>query len=284
MIKRLIFSCVLCLPFILNAQKWEIGVFGGASHYNGDLSEGVVMTEHLHPAVGGFIRYNVNYKWSIRASGYYATISGNDADATDQQNVARNLNFTSPVSELSVIPEFHFTGYKIRHSRYSFSPFVFAGLGIYKFNPQTSITDPITNTTTTYSLQPMRTEGQGSTYNQQVGGPDLYGLTQICVPLGIGVKYALGRNLNFTFELSARKVFTDYLDDVSASYVPENVFYQTSGNIGFQLADRRSELTGQDVPATDLIKPRGNSATNDWYYFSGFTLSYTFFPPVCFKF
>ena len=283
--KYFILSALFCMPLFLTAQKWEVGVFAGTSHYNGDLTEGVVMTENLHPGVGGIIRYNLNYKWSIRAAGHYATISGDDALVTNQQNVARNLNFYSPISELSVCPEFHFTGYKLRHRRYSFSPFAFIGVGIYKFNPQTEYTDPTTGVTTVYSLQPMRTEGQGSTYNQQTNGPDLYNLTQVCIPFGLGVKYALGRSLNLTFELSARKVFTDYLDDVSHWYVPQDVFYQTSGlGIGWRLADRRSELTGRPVEPTDLIGPRGNSAANDWYYFNGFTLTYTFYPPRCFKF
>ncbi|MBI1182957.1 hypothetical protein GC194_01705 [bacterium] len=282
--KKILLSLALSIPFFAYCQKWEVGVFAGTSHYNGDLSEGVFMPKTLHPAVGGIIRYNINYKWSIRAGGYYGTVSGNDAYATDEKRRARNLNFTSPITELSVIPEFHFSGYKIRHGRYRFSPFAYAGIGIFKFNPQTVLDG------TTWNLQQMRTEGQGSTFNQQdeqknAGYPQQpYALTQVCIPMGLGIKYAIGRNINFTFEVSARKLFTDYLDDVSHWYVPEKVFYQTSGDYGYRLMDRRSELSGKDVPAEDKIAPRGNSTTNDWYYFTGITLTYTFFPPSCFKF
>lgn len=282
--KRIAISLCLLAPVFSFAQNWEVGMFGGMSHYNGDLSEGLFMTETLHPAIGGLIRYNLNYKWSIRAAGYYGTISGSDEFATDQKNFNRNLNFYSPISELSICPEFHFTGYKIRHKRYTFSPFAYAGLGIYKFNPMTEMDG------TVWNLQQMRTEGQGSIYNQQdeqqnAGYPQQpYALTQVSIPMGLGIKYALGRSLTFTFEFSTRMTFTDYLDDVSHWYVPESVFFQTSGDNGYRLADRRSELTGQDVPPEELIAPRGNSTTNDWYYFTGITLSYTFFPPSCFKF
>jgi hypothetical protein len=282
--KRFAISLLLSLPFLLNAQEWEVGIFGGMSHYNGDLSEGVFMPETLHPAVGGVIRYNINYKWSIRAAGYYGTISGSDAYATDQKRYNRNLSFYSPISELSVTPEFHFTGYKIRHKRYTFSPFAYAGLGIFKFNPMTEL-DGVT-----WNLQQMRTEGQGSIFNQQpeqkaAGYPqEPYALTQVCVPFGLGIKTAIGRNLTFTFEMSSRMTFTDYLDDVSHWYVPESVFFTTSGENGFLLGDRRPELTGEPVPAEEYEVPRGNSTTNDWYYFTGITLTYTFFPPACFRF
>jgi hypothetical protein len=276
----LVAMCLCTLSAL--AQKWEVGTFMGTSHYNGDLSEGLFMTETMHPAVGGVIRYNLNYKWSIRAAGYYGTISGSDEYATDERRRARNLSFFSPVSELSVTPEFHFTGYKIRSRRYRFSPFAYAGLGIYKFTPQAELDGVVWN------LQQMGTEGQGSTYNQPLesqGYPQRpYGLTQVCVPMGLGIKYALGRSINFTFEFTARKVFTDYLDDVSHWYVPEAVYYQTTGDYGWRLMDRRSELTGRDVPPEELIVPRGNSTTNDWYYFTGITLTYTFFPPTCFRF
>lgn len=286
--KHTLLSLLLVLPFLSFAQKWEVGVFAGSSHYNGDLSEGVIQPETIHPAVGGMLRYNLNYRWAIRAAGYYGTISGSDEYATDQSRYFRNLDFTSTITELSVTPEFHFTGYKIRNKRFKFSPFAFAGLGIYKFNPQTTFVDA-TGNTRTVSLQPMKTEGQGSIYNQDLQRKDsypqsVYSLTQIAIPFGFGIKYALGRSLTMTVEVSARKVFTDYLDDVSNWYVAEPVFYQTTGENGYLLSDRRSELTGLPVPVEERIQPRGDSTTNDWYYFNGFTLTYTFFPPACFKF
>ncbi|MGB0430276.1 MAG: DUF6089 family protein [Bacteroidia bacterium] len=282
--KRISLSLLLLFPILVNAQSWEVGLFGGVSHYNGDLTEGLLMTENLHPAVGGVVRYNLNHKWSIRAAGYYGTISGSDEYATDEVRRTRNLNFYSPISELSITPEFHFTGYKIRSKRYLFSPFAYAGLGIYKFNPMTEKDGIVWN------LQQMRTEGQGSIYNQQeeqksAGYPQQpYALTQVSVPFGFGIKTALGRNITLTFEVSSRMTFTDYLDDVSHWYIPQSVFYTTSGDQGYLLSDRRSEVLGYDVPPEDQIVPRGNSTTNDWYYFTGITLSWTFFPPTCFRF
>ena len=286
MMKKNILSLLFLalLPFLSSAQKWEVGLFGGISHYNGDLSEGLFMTDAIHPTIGGLIRYNVNYKWSIRASAYYGKISGSDEFATDEVRRQRNLSFYSNLTEISITPEFNFTGYKIRTKRFTFSPFAYAGLAIFKYSPMADMDG------STWNLQQMRTEGQGSIYNQQESQKNAdypqkpYALTQVSIPMGLGIKWAIGKHLNFTFEVSARKTFTDYLDDVSHWYVPANVFYQTSGDDGYKLMDRRAELTGLDVEPQDLIKTRGNSTTNDWYYFHGITLTYTFFPPACFKF
>lgn len=276
---RLIALLILFLPFSSIAQKWEVGVFGGSSHYNGDLSEGIVSLEHLHFSFGGLLKYNLNKNLTLRGGFYYGTISGSDADATDARRRLRNLNFTSQITELSIIPEFNLTGYKIRSKRMKFSPFVYAGIGIFKFNPVSTRSNG-----QTISLQPLRTEGQGSiAYNDR----DLYALTQVCIPLGVGVKYAIGWNINIAFEISARKVFTDYLDDVSTTYVEPSVFDQTSGAIGKEMADRRLELEGasiETIPVDELYGPRGNSATQDWYYMAGISITYTIFPPSCFKF
>ena len=64
-------------------------------------------------------------------------------------------------------------------------------------------------------LQPLGTEGQGTT-----AYPDRkkYSRTQIAIPMGGGVKISLNDNLNIAFSFSARKTYTDYLDDVSTTY------------------------------------------------------------------
>ena len=126
---RFLMSLMIGLvPIIANAQKWEVGVFSGASHYNGDLSEGLIMLNHTHLAIGGLIKYNYNDKLTLRGSITYGTISGDDADANDLIRRDRNLHFTSPITEFSLIPEFNLTGYKIRSRDMTFSPFVYAGI------------------------------------------------------------------------------------------------------------------------------------------------------------
>ena len=67
-----------------------------------------------------------------------------------------------------------------------------------------------------FICKPLSTEGQGLA---DFPGQKPYHLTQFALPFGIGLRYALSDNVHIGFELSDRKTFTDYLDDVSSHYV-----------------------------------------------------------------
>lgn len=71
----------------------------------------------------------------------------------------------------------------------------------------------------------------------------------VSIPFGVGVKFILDRNWNLGTEFVARKTFTDYLDGVS------------NGDIG--------------------AKSTGNPLDNDWYFYTGITLSYTIYKTSC---
>ncbi|MBF9236379.1 outer membrane beta-barrel protein [Hymenobacter sp. BT683] len=66
------------------------------------------------------------------------------------------------------------------------------------------------------------------------------------IPAGVGIKYALSKHINLGLEAGVRKAFTDELD----------------------------HLATQDPL---LVNPH----TQDWYYYSGVSLSYTFYKILC---
>ena len=69
-----------------------------------------------------------------------------------------------------------------------------------------------------------------------------------------------------------RKTFTDYLDDVSSTYVDKAVLAAAKGATAAEMAYRGGELkNGPAYPADGTI--RGGSKFKDWYYFSGVTIS-----------
>ncbi|BDD11110.1 hypothetical protein FUAX_35420 [Fulvitalea axinellae] len=72
------------------------------------------------------------------------------------------------------------------------------------------------------------------------------------IPFGVGVKYSLNPRFELGIEFGARKVFTDELDNIS----------------GLRASDGSSY-------------GHGNPETDDWYYFTGITVSYTFFKVPC---
>jgi hypothetical protein len=69
-------------------------------------------------------------------------------------------------------------------------------------------------------------------------------------------------------ELSMRKTFTDYLDDVSGTYTNQDVMLQERGEVAAALSNR--SIGGERKVGSD----RGNSTQNDNYSFAQLTISY----------
>gem|GEM_PF-7019984 len=95
------------------------------------------------------------------------------------------------------------------------SPYAIVGGGIYTFDPQAELNGQW------YALQPLRLEGQG--FNEYKDRKT-YELTQFNLLGGLGLKYEINSFLNARLEFVHRKLFTDYLDDVSTEYVDPTLF------------------------------------------------------------
>jgi hypothetical protein len=95
----------------------------------------------------------------------------------------------------------------------------------------------------------------------------------ICIPFGVGAKYALNDRMNLGFEITHRFTNTDYLDDVSKTYVGNYRF--PNGPDGqpslAQLLQDRSYETG--VPIGVEGRQRGLSSQRDQYVIAEVTFS-----------
>lgn len=250
------------IPFISAAQRLHADLYGGVANYQGDL-QGKVFTFDKAGASGGVgLSYDLTHKLIIRASGNFAKVQGNDKYNTTGKGVEiRNLNFKTNIVEGQVALEYNLLDLSVR----SFTPYVFAGVAAYHFNPYTF--DDTGNKT---YLQPLSTEGQDLS---QYPDKKKYKLTQLAIPFGGGLKLALSENLQMGFEFGFRKLFTDYLDDVSMNYADSSVLASARGPQSVALAYRGDELPGGAVyPAGG--SQRGNPKMKDWYYITGIRLSY----------
>jgi hypothetical protein len=104
--------------------------------------------------------------------------------------------------------------------------YFFGGVGAFNFNPKAQLNNAWVE------LQPLGTEGQGLE-----GGPEPYSLTQICIPMGLGLRKALNKQWSVGLELQYTKTFTDYIDDVSTNYFDNDAIADRSGAQGAFLAD-----------------------------------------------
>ena len=249
-------TIILLLSFSTRAQKFHVNLLAGASNYQGDLQDKRFTFSQSHFAGGAGLSYDLTDKLSIRSGITLGKVSGDDKLG---RNVLRNLNFTSNLTEFNLGLEYYLT----RLEDHALTPYVFGGIALYHFNSYTHDTSG-----SKYFLKPLSTEGEGFK-----PGVKNYNLTQLAIPFGGGVKLSLTDNINVGLEFGLRKLFTDYLDDVSTRYVDQTDLLTNRGPKAVELAYRGNELkNGAPYPLAGAI--RGGSKNKDWYYITGLTLSF----------
>ena len=263
----------LLMPFSLFAQtSLEFGVLLGGSTYYGDLNGQQLSASHVHASGGIIGRYNINERWAVKGYFGYGKISGADSISKSSRDKQRNLSFVSDIFEVSAQFELNLiknkTGF---NSTNKIIPYLFSGIAIFNFNPRATYKGE------EYELQPLGTEGQGTTeYNDR----EKYALTQISIPLGFGLKKRFGKHLTFGIEAGLRYTFTNYLDDIGGKFANNNVVRRASGEVAGALADRSAEVNPSGFPMFSEGRSRSKKwmPLNDIYILGGVTITYKFFP------
>ncbi len=260
--KKFLVLLAALLPLTVMSQRWHITGFGGLSNYQGDFQEKRVTTNQSHFGFGLGVQYEINGHVSLRSGLLYGKISGDDKLNKQEDLRLRNLNFTSKLLEGNLLAEFRL--FDLDEKR--FTPFVFAGLAVFGYDPYTYDT-----LGQKYYLQPYSTEGQGlDAY------PDLkpYQRVQVSVPFGGGIKFRVNDQVTLGYEIGLRKTFTDYLDDLSKRYVDRDALLAERGPKAVELAYRGGELKDGSPVYPEAGTVRGGEDVKDWYYFQGITVSF----------
>lgn len=282
----LLFVFVLFAITYLNAQvasntQWrryrhEIFFGAGTTNFLGELGGSNTTGSHSikdfdfkssrYVFYGGY-NYRLNERWSIGGTFSYARVFGNDKFTQETHRNSRNMHFRSPILELS--PLVYFSVLTERYSRTrsvgqrgrgTTRPdiYLFTGVSGFWFNPKAQYTDG-----KWYALQPLGTEGQGI-----IPTREKYSRFSVAIPIGFGVYFPIDRRTSIGFEYGFRYTFTDYMDDVSGTYVDPSIF--GSDEIARYFADPtegswKGAATGEQ---------RGQSKFNDTYMFISVTLKY----------
>lgn len=249
----------------LKAQFYEIGAQLGVSTYLGDLAPKVDMTSigAIQPAFSVYGRSSLMDGINARLSISRLAIEGNDENADDFPRMQRNLSFRSTIYEVGLSFEvFPLSGLESRFLSI-FQPYFHGGGALYFHNPQAELDGAW------YDLQPLRTEGQGTSF-----APDTepYSRSGFAVPFGIGLAIFLEDNVTIGLDINFRKTFTDYLDDVSTEFADPRILANELGELAATLSNRNAEL-GADA-AIDFRpgSKRGDPENQDWYIFGGITI------------
>jgi hypothetical protein len=218
-------------------------------------------------AISGHYKYYVKQKVAVNTSFSYARLSGDDALTNEIYRRNRNLNFKTPIVELAVVGEYHFSEakagslYKLKGARgkkgYAVGSYIFGGVGLFYFNPR--------EISTGTKLRPLRTEGQGLP-----GGPKPYKPFAISFPLGFGFNYGLNATSFIGIRAGYRFTTTDYIDDVSGNYYIDPALQaQEYGQASVEFANP-GFIKSWGGPGNQ----RGNASDNDGFGFIQITYEY----------
>ena len=265
---RLLFLLLFLSTTAARAQTYysgkEYGVAGGASLYFGDLNDHYG-ADYIRPYVGAFVRFHLTPYIGLRTSLGATHVGYDDKFNSNEYQRLRNLNFRSDVIEATVQAEFNFFRFSTGEVGSRFTPYLTGGIGAFYFDPFTMY-----NGRRTY-LRAIGTEGQNAGFEDR-----RYGNFSVCFPVGVGFKSWIRPGMNFGIEIADRLTLTDYLDDVSTTYVGAEKFpigSPTAPSPAGILQDRSVEIQ-PGAPIGRAGKQRGNSQTKDQYMVIQVNLSF----------
>lgn len=256
-----IFFLAFLIPVFASAQNFHFSLRAGLASYNGDLKR-----KSFSPSQSSFLgslgaRYDINEHIMARTYFSLTSLKGDDKKGTALMQT-RNLDFKTKVFEWELGGQYNF----LSLNEHWWTPYAYLGIGVFHFNPYTK-----DETGAKTFLKPLSTEGQGI-----VAGVKKYSLTQLSIPFGVGAERSINEDMRVGFEMGYRKLFTDYLDDVSDVYADQAVLLAAKGQKTVDLAYRGDEVGSGPYPAANMT--RGNPKSKDGYFYAAitFTVRYWF--------
>jgi hypothetical protein len=228
----------------------ELGFMVGGTYYIGDLNQ--KHFNHTNPAAQLLYRYNINARIAYRLNASYGKIEAYDSEQKEALYRNRNLSFQTDWFELASGIEVSYFPFEIGNRRYKATAYLMAQIALTRINPKSDFNG------TLVELQPLGTEGQ----NTALSDRKKYSKIQCAVPLAVGMRISIAKNIALNFEYGIRFMFTDYLDDVGAySYADPLQLAADNGPMAAAMSNRSLD--------NNPFGQRGNRATRDWYTFFG---------------
>ena len=274
--KRILLSLALFLPLCLQAQPGftnigamehhEIGLTVGVSNYYGDLQPKLFPGYGYQPMAGIVYKYFMSPHVGLRFGASYTNLSAADSLSNIPINQARNLSFATHLFEFHGAIEINFLPIEVM--RHKATPYIFGGIAAFYYDPYAL--DPNGNK---IFLRPLSTEGEGlPMYPER----KQYSLVNMAFPFGGGFKFFIGKTIMLTTEIGFRYTNTDYLDDVSKSYVNLDTLQAYKGKLARQMSYRGNTLKSWDGDNPNYGFQRGDTKSNDWYWYGNLTVTIFF--------
>ncbi|MBC8265463.1 MAG: hypothetical protein H8E84_00685 [Flavobacteriales bacterium] len=189
-------------------KEISIGFLLGASLYSGDLNSS--LSQNNHSYFGMSVNQQLSDEMSLRLEIASTRISGNSDDF-------KNFSFSSEIAEFNLLATYKLNQF----SFFNISPFIFLGASYIHHQPMSNYNN------FTYDLQTLSTEGQ----------EEPYALNLFAIPVGFGFQSRISKKLTIGIQARFRKVFSDYLDDVSGAYANYDDILSNSGEVAAYFSD-----------------------------------------------
>ncbi len=208
--------------------------------------------------LGFFYRRRLYDNVYVRADLKALRLQGADSLSLNPARVGRNLSFRNDVFQLDLRGEYVFhSDFDVGNTgsyETNMNLYVAGGGGVFYHNPKALYQGDWV------ALQPLQLEGKA------------YSKIQPHLIFAVGINYTFNKQMRLGFEVGHVFTFTDYLDDVSDSYI------DTTGLSAIQkaLISRPSNSIDPDIPHPNNYKypsGRGDPTDQDGYFFANFTLS-----------
>lgn len=240
-----------------------MGDFGGTNEIGSYSLKDLDIKASRFALQGGY-SYKLAERWGFGASLSYIQVYGADRFAKDPNRKARDMHFKSSIFELSATISFSLSveDYSQKYNvgargKSSKTPnwYIYTGISGLYFNPKAQHSNG-----KWYNLQPLGTEGQGI-----ISTRDEYSSIAIAIPVGMGLIFPINSNWGIGFELGFRYTFTDYLDDVSSTYIDPLLF---NDPIARYFHNPTAYVDGESAwEGSGIGKQRGNNKIHDTYMF-----------------
>ena len=254
--RNLLITLLICWAAIGQAQDLEAGLYFGGSFYSGDLSPKVLprYTQFMEPAGGIIGRIRGDGVIAGRVSVIYTKLWGDDSKSYYKD---RGLSFQTNLIEVSAMAEWHLIPDNYIGDRPKISPYFLGGITVFNYKPEVEYQGAFID------LRAVGTEGQGLP-----GYDEPYKATQIAIPYGFGVRFEMGKRSALNIDVTGRKTFTDYLDDVSGTFVDYQRLYEEKGELAAILSN-----PSQDTNQAGTVYKRGGARFDAYAVFG---CSYTY--------
>lgn len=258
--------------------KVELGVGVGPLFFLGDLGgnlgKGTTLVKDINLSItkvskGVYFNYYPVEWLGFRVAFNTGRLEGadsliNEKGGAETYRKVRNLHFRSPLTEGFAAIELYPTVFIEQYDGLAkkLRPYGLLGVGFFKFNPQALYYSP-NGTERWVDLQPLRTEGQGMT---EYPNRKQYKLMQMEIPMGVGAKYYLSDNMYVGMEILHRKTFTDYVDDLSTTYINPDLFDKYLQPENAAIAKQVYYRGYSSNARPDNGEQRGNVKNNDAFF------------------